>query len=388
VTYIKIPLVTDPEALAQSVFQYIIARAPNWTPQDGNLDVWIIRAVTALAAENRDIASDVQDDIFRYYGSLVGVPPLDAISATGATTWTVRDSAGYTIPAGTNVGIQDSLGNIQTFQTTADYVVPVGINYTPAGAITISALQPGAAGNAIGTANQQIQLIDVLDYVNTVTLVNPTSGGADAESDADYLSRLSAKMQRLSQRPILPADFSTMALDADPTIFRAVAIDGYNPANSTYNNERMVTIAAIDAAGNAVSATIKNKIDALLQANREVNFIVNETDPAFTTINVVTTYHLTPGYDQTTVDSAITSAINNFLNPALWGQDPSITQEGASNSWIETPYVYYNDMIAVITNVAGVDHVISMTLNGGTADIALTTPAALTRPGTITINHG
>jgi len=195
-------------------------------------------------------------------------------------------------------------------------------------------------------------------------------------------------MQRLSQRPILPADFSNMALDADPTIYRAVAIDGYNPADSTYNNQRMITIAAIDAAGNAVSAAIKTKIDTVLQANREVNFIVNETDPNFTTINVVTTYHLTPGFDQTSVDSAITSAINNYLNPAHWGQDPTISQGSSSNTWIETPYVFYNDMIAVITNVPGVDHVISMTLNGGTADVGLITPAALTRPGTITINHG
>ncbi len=385
--YIRIPLSTDPGSLSQSVFSYITNLAPNWTPQDGNLDVWIIRAVAALAGENRDIASDVQDDIFRYYGGLVGVPPLDGISATGTTTWAMRDAAGYTIPDGTNVGIRDATGVLQTFQTTSDVVVPPGQNATAAGAVVISALQVGASNNGLGSAGQPIDLIDVIDYVQSVTLVAPTSGGADAETDDDYLSRLSDKMQRLSQRPILPQDFSNMALDADPVIFRSVAIDGYNPADQTYNNQRMVSVAAIDANGNAVSTGVKNEIDALLQANREINFIVNVIDPKFTTINIVVTYHVGVGFDTAATDSAITGAITNYLNPAYWGQDPTVIQSSSSNTWLETPNVYYNEMIGVISNVQGVDHVTALTLNGGTADIVMATPAALPRLGTLTINH-
>jgi len=387
VTYIRIPLTTDPETLALTVFQYIQGLAPNWTPQDGNLDVWIIRSVAALAGENRDIASDVQDDIFRYYGGLVGVPPLEGSPATGATTWVMQDAAGYLIPVGTNVGIRDNTGTMQTFQTTSDTIVPAGQNATAAGAIVISALEIGVSNNNLGLANQVITLIDVLDYVQTVTLINPTSGGTDAELDADYLSRLSSRMQRLSQRPILPADFAAMTLDADPSIARAVAIDGYNPADQTYNNQRMVAVAAIDANGNAVSATVKNKIDTLLQANREINFIVNVIDPKYTTVNVVVGYKLALGFDQTTVDNGVTQAINNYLNPATWGQDPTITQGSTSNSWVETPNVYYNEVIAAVSNVTGVDHVASLTLNAGTADIVMATPAALPRAGTITINH-
>lgn len=386
-TYIRIPLITDPESLSQSVFQYIQGLAPNWTPQDGNLDVWIIRAVSALAGENRDIASDVQDDIFRYYGSLVGVPPLEGSPAQGTTTWLMRDSAGYVIPVGTNVGIQDATGAVQTFQTTSDTTIPAGQTATAAGAVVIAAIQIGASNNNLGAANQVIQLIDVLDYVQSVTLVNPTTGGTDAEIDADYLARLSSRMQRLSQRPILPADFSAMALDADPSIARAVAIDGFNPADSSYNNQRMIAVAAVDANGNAVNATVKNKIDTLLQANREINFIVNVIDPHYTTVNVVVTYHLATGFDQTTVDNGITGAINNYLNPALWGQDPTVAQGSSSNTWVETPNIYYNEVIGIVSTVPGVDHVTALTLNTGTTDIVMATPAALPKVGTLTINH-
>jgi len=386
--YIRIPVVSDPESLTQSVYDYIRGQSPAWVPADGNLDVWIIRAICLLAAENRDIASDVQDDIFRYFGAtLVGVPPLDATQAQGNTTWTMIDSVGHTIPAGTIVGIRDPAGTLQAFYTLTDVTVPNGQTATAAGAVIILAVEPGSASNNIGTTSGPVELVDVLDWVQSITLVGPTTGGADAEMDADYLDRLATRLQRLSQRPILPADFAAMALDADPTVYRAVAIDGYNPANSTYNNERMVSVAAVDSNGAAVSSTVKTAIDNLLQANREVNFVVNMIDPKFTIINIVTSIHLATGYTGTAVDSAVTSAIQNYLSPANWGHDPAVQAGVASQTWIETTTVYYNEMITVVSNVQGVDRVISLTMNGGTADVPLTTPAALTQPGTITITH-
>lgn len=386
--YIRIPIVTDPTLLSQQAFSYITNLAPQWVPAEGNLDVWILRAVTALAAENRDIASDVQDDIFRYFGAtLVGIAPHNATPAQGTTTWVMNDNAGHIIPVGTTVGIRDPFGNLQAFVTVNDVTVPNGSSATAAGEVSIVALQSGSQANGIGTAGGPVELIDVLDWVQSITLIATTVGGGDAEFDADYLARLGTTLQHLSQRPILPDDFSWLAMQADPTIARAIGIDGYNPGDSTYNNMRMMAVAAVDAGGNAVSAPIKAKIDALLQANREVNFVVSVIDPKYTTINVVTTIRIQAGFDGSATDSAVTAAINNFLSPAYWGISPQATQSESAYTWLETPTVFFNDMVAVITNVQGVDHVISLTLNAGTADITLATPAALTRPGTIAISH-
>jgi uncharacterized phage protein gp47/JayE len=386
--YIRIPIESDPEVLAQTVFDYIQGQAPGWAPADGNLDTWIIRSVAMLASENRDIASDVQDDIFRYFGAtMIGVPPRDATYAQATTTWVMNDSLGHLISAGTTVGIRDPAGELQGFTVAFDVTVPAGQTATASGAVVILAVVPGVDGNNIGSTNGPVELVDVLDWVQSITVTGPTSGGADAELDSDYMNRLTTRLQRLSQRPILPADFSSMALDADPIVWRAVAIDGYNPANSTYSNERMIAVAAVDSAGNAVSTTVKNEIDALLQANREVNFIVNVMDPRYTTINVVTTVHIAAGFTQANVTSSITSALNNYLSPANWGQDPSVTSGAAPQTWVETTSVYYNEVITVISNVVGVDRVISLTLNGTSADVALTSPAALTRPGTVTVNY-
>jgi hypothetical protein len=386
--YIKIPIDVDPPTLAQSVFDYITNQAPLWIPNDANLDVWIIRAVTQLASENRSIASDVQDDIFRYFGAtLVGLPPINAVSATATTTWTLIDSYGHTIPAGTLVGVYDALGNSVPFQTVSDVTVPAGSTATGAGAVTISAIQPGSAGSGLGAAGASVTLIDVLDWVQGITLNGPTAGGVDDEVDADYLNRLVVRLQGLSQRPILPADFAAMALQADTAVYRAVAIDGFNPADSTYNNQRMVAVAAVDQGGNAVAANVKTEIQTLLQANREVNFVVNVIDPKFTTINIVTSIHVLTGSDPAATDSAVTGAIHNMLDPANWGIDPTFTDSTSQRTWVETPTVYYNEVITAISNAQGVGRVISLTINGGTADVALATPAALTTVGIVTITH-
>jgi uncharacterized phage protein gp47/JayE len=388
VTYIKIPLETNQSTLAQEVFDYIQAQAPAWAPQDGNLDVWIVRAVSQLASDNRNVASDVQDDIFRYFGaSLMGIQPLDAIAAVGNTTWTLTDYLGHTIPAGTTVGINDLSNNLQAFQVISDVVVPNGSNATTAGAVVIRAVIEGADANDLGSPGTVMQLIDVIDWVavNGVVLTGATTGGQDAEDDTTYLNRLVTHLQRLSQRPILPQDFAAMALDADPSVYRAVAIDNYNPADGTYNNERMVAVASIDANGAASSPTVKANIDAYLQANREVNFIVNVIDPKFTEIDVTTTVVATTGYTQDAVQASVEATIQQYLSPALWGQDPTIVQSGAGQTWIESDTVYYNEVITAISNVVGVDRVVALTLNGGTADVSLAGPAALPQVGTIAV---
>jgi uncharacterized phage protein gp47/JayE len=388
VTYIKIPLETNQSALSQEMFDYIVTQSPGWAPQDGNLDTWIIRAVAQVAADNRNVASDIQDDIFRYFGSsLMGIQPLDATAAIGYTTWNLTDSLGHTIPAGTTVGIKDLNGDLQSFQVVSDVVVPNGSTATGSGAVVVRAVMPGANANNLGINGTPMQLIDVLVWVsdNGVLLTGPTAGGQEAEVDSAYLNRLVTRLQRLSQRPILPNDFSAMALDADPAVYRAVAIDGYNPADSSYNNQRMVAVAAVDSAGNAVSAGVKAKIDSYLQANREINFVVNVVDPKFTTINVVTTVTAVAGYTLADVQASVVSTIQSYLSPALWGQDPTLFQSGTSQTWVETPTVYYNEMVTVISNVTGVSRVVSLTINGGTADVVMATPAALPHAGTITV---
>lgn len=386
-TYIRVPITTDPATLQQSVYDYIQARAAGWLPNDGNLDTWIIAAMTQEAAANRDLASDVPDAIYRRMGaSLFGVPPFDAKSATAQTTWTLSDTNGHTIPAGTAVAVQDASGQAWAFQVVSDVVVAPGSNTTTPGEVLISALVVGAAASGLGGIGTVIQLIDVLDFVSSVVLTGPTTGGVDAESDDAYLGRLVRRLQRLSERPILPQDFSNMALDADPGVDRAVAIDGYDPVANTLNNPRMMTVAAVDINGAAATSGMKTSIQTLLEANREVNFIVNVMDPQYNLINVTADVVKLSSYDSATVQANVEAAINDYLSPAKWGRDPNFSTDESVQTWVDRTTLYYNDLLAALDVVAGVDRVsdLQIAIQGnalGRVDLALTSPATLTQPG-------
>lgn len=546
--YIRVPIETNPETLAQDIFAYIQTNAPDWTPNQGNLDVWIIRALVAKAAENRDLASDVPDSIFGWFGSsLMAIPPVDAASASGDTTWTLIDTLGHTIPSGTYVGIRNANGDLITFQTVLDVVVAPGDSVTASGEVIIQAVTPGIASNDL---NAVPELIDVLDWVSSIALVSPTGGGVDAETNDDYLNRLSRKMQALSTVPILPPDFANAALDADPGVFRAVAIDLYNPlhnlltanqasaetdasgwtnlsnaavtstsvthddgakavrltsvaggdmsaidsteivvlpgqeytalasarsavsarsckvgirfidashgtistnygtpandstsayvdyhytaiapANAAFakvvifvtatggatevhdfdkmslrhgagtdwvaggtpetGNARTITVAAVDIAGNAVSGGIKTAISNWITARREVNFIVHVIDPNYTEVDVAASFKLLSGFDSATVEGVVAATISSYLNSANWALDPTISGTDSAMTWVDADVVYYNELITLVSNVAGVDRVTDLTCNvHGSApariDVILNGPAALTTVGTIT----
>lgn len=546
--YIRVPVETNPVTLANDVFAYIQANQPGWTPADGNLDVWIIKAMAAKAAESRTLASNVPDDIFGTLGSsLFAIPPIDSVAATGDTTWTLSNTAGHTIPAGTFVGVRNSNGDLVTFVTLNDVIVAPGASVTAAGEVVIRATDAGTVGNGFSGA---VELVDTFDWVTSIALVGSTGGGIDPETNDTYLSRLSRKLQSLSTVPILPPDFANAALDASPSVFRAVGIDLYNPfhnfltvneasvetdasgwvnlanavltatsaqakngtksmaltsiaagdmnailvreqaviAGQTYTarasarsavsvrsvkvgirwidaahanigsivygtasndstsawtdysvtavapsnavyakvvvfvtgtgaaseahyfdtmsirhgsstdwvvggtaevaNARTVTVAAVDSAGAAVSGAVKTAIAAYINARREQNWIVYVMDPNYTTIDVNTTYKVLPGYDLTATDDAVEAALTSYLSPANWGLDPTVGGTDALTTWVDQNTVYYNELIALVSSIAGVDRVTDLTVNiaGNTparVDVPITQPAGLTMAGTV-----
>jgi hypothetical protein len=361
--YITLQLNTDAEDLMEEAFDFLRARIPGWEPSDAQLDVWLIQAMSSAAAELRDVASAVPDTIYRYLGILAGIPPLDETSATGYTTWTVVDTTGHTIPAGTQVGLRDPGGNLIEFTTMNTVVIPPGSATSGIGEIVISATLPGSTGSGLGSVGAEVELVDVLDYVSAVHITDQTTGGQDAEADSDYLDRLSSELALLAPRPILPSEFAVFARQV-AGVFRAVGIDGYNPADGTFNNERMVAVATMDSSGANVSSAVKAAVDADLQARRELNFVVNVIDFSRTEVDVTYTVKMTPGSDPAVVISGVNAALSAYLNPAAWGTLPNSDPK----DFVNTPVLRYLEVAQVINSVDGVDYI---TTTGGNYDLLI-----------------
>jgi hypothetical protein len=384
--YIELPIDTNPEVLAEDSFAYVQAHFPGWVPNDANLDTIMVEVGARLAAEARDVASIVPVDIFMYFGELVGVPPIIAVPASAETTWTMIDNAGYTIPSGTQVGIRVAGDELIPFTTITETIVPP--LSTTALNVLIVAVEAGGEQSSIGTVAGPVELIDTLDYVTTITQEAPTSGGVDAETEDDYLDRLRTRLQLLAPRPIIARDFAVMAEDIGG-VDRALAIDGYNPIDLTTNNERMVSVVAVDSAGEAVSAPIKAEVDAYLQALREINFIVHVFDPTYSTVDVTFAAVALPGFDASVVEVAAEEAVATYLEPANWGLiSTGIGDSSESQSWINQTVVRYLELTSVVNNVDGINYVTSLTFRVSPAafastDVTLTGAVPLPRPGTI-----
>ena len=382
--YIVFPIEVSPSEVAQSAYDYLTSQIPGWQPNTGNLDTIMLEAMSLEAAQTRELVQTVTTGIFRWYGSsLMEIPPIEESYASVQSTWTLTDTVGHTIRAGTQVGIRNDLGELFIFNVFEDVIVPVGENSTQDAEVALVSFLPGEAASSLGADGYEIELVDIIDWVDTIFLNGTTSGGIDAETDDDYLNRLVDRLRLLSQRPILPQDFEVWARSI-AGVHRALALDLYNPTNNTWNNERMVTVAVIDQDGNALSTPVKNAVDALLQSQREINFVVWVIDPTYTTVNVNFETTILPGFEGDAVVASVMSALQTYLDPATWGRNYV-----DDVSWRKVPDVRYLEVSTVINNIPGVDYITGLTMSIGAgslaaADVTLAGAAPLPIAGTIT----
>lgn len=384
--YIEIPITTEPVDLADESFAYIEDKVPGWLPSPGNLEAWLVEALSQVASELRELIALVPDSIFEFYGeSIVGIAPYQAVQATGTTTWTAIDGAGYTIYSGTLVGLTPpATADGYAFEVVNDVAIAPG-NTVIAG-VEIRALEAGAAASGITGA---VQMLDTLDFIEGVTLDAPTSGGADAEDIDAYLDRLSDLFTLLTPRPILPQDFAILAQRSDASVARATAIDLYNPGPPVNANcPRCVTVVLVDANGNPVTPSVKAAVDAQLQAQREVNFLVFTADPTFSSFDVTAMVRCWPGYDPAYVQSLVVAQLSNYLSPSTWGLPPF--GDTGAQTWINDTTVRYLELTEQVNRVDGVHYVETLTfgIHGGaqgTVDVVMTGTAPLPKPSTINV---
>lgn len=373
--YIVAPIETDPDVLEQRAVEAMKLAFPGWEANEAALATWQIRAIAQMVATARDLAADVPVDIFMYYGDkIASIPPIDALPASALSTWTMRDNAGYTIPAGLEVGIEDASGEIQAFQVVSDVVVPAGSTVTGAGEVRLIAVEPGTSANGL---LQPVTLLDPLDFVTGVALTAAASGGVDAETVEDYTNRLTSELQLMAPRPILARDFAVLARRVS-TVYRAVALDLYNPDKNTWNNERTVTVVAVQEDGTKVSAATRTAIENDLKARREANFVVFTMDPTYTAVDVRYDAVAAPGYDPADVRTRATAALGAYLAPRDWGK-PRIGS-GDPREWSNTPVVRKFEVAEVLNRVEGLDYLTALTMRIGTNAFA---EADITLPGVV-----
>lgn len=449
VTYIYPPLDANPTNLYDDFKTYMQANIPGWVPYSGELDDWLARAFTAIAAQLTEITSDVATSIFRYFGAfVVGFPPFDALPASSTITIVAQDSAGYTIPAFTQMSFPDATGVLQGFETlTATVIAPAS---TTAPSVTVQAMTPGSAGNGC-TGAGDLDGSTPLTFLSYLTLNSPTTGGVDAEDDQTYLNRLASLFTTLTPSPITASDFTTIAED-QAGVGRAYTLGGFNPATFTLsgnthttttidtlsstaniavgcsvtgsgvpannfvtailsgtsvsinvatttsltgttltfggqlNQGGFVTTWVTDDNGIALSTPNMNVIQAVIQAECLANVVFGVQAPTSTTVNVTTAVVAWPGHDPTNIQGQVSAALTNALSPSVFGKANSAYPDSQipGTGWLNDNKVRVVMLENVIMNIPGVHYVNTLTINGG-SDLALGGIVPLPAAGTMTV---
>jgi len=260
--------------------------------------------------------------------------------------------------------------------------------------VTITALEPGEEANG---AYGQAEPIDIVDGVEAVVVTEPSSGGTEDETSDEYLGRLAEALTILAPRPILPNDFSVMARQV-PGVGRATAIDLYQPstgqggygtprgASPATSVPRCTTVVVTAEAGAAPSNALLQEVYDLLDAAREVNFLVYTIAPGYDVIDVQATVRRYPNTDAAAVEASAEAALAAWLDPVAWGQPPG----ALAGDWVFDNTVRLYEAVEALNKGAGVHYVESVQIRKtggsfGTSDIALKTPVGLPTPGTLTV---
>lgn len=421
--YIGLPLTFDPNQLLQNAFASVAAQIPGWVPHEGQLDVAILEEAAAMMSSAAITASQIPITIFEYFGQLVGIVPETGAQATVNAIFTMTDSLGYTINAGTIVAYPLTGNTSVLFTVETTVVIPPG---STTGTCVLICETPGTFPN--GLPALECQMVSTFAQVDTIATTQAVTSGADPETSTAYINRLSFELQLLSPRPILINDFAGLATNVTG-VFRALAIDNLNPGrritdgvlNSTTTvvsataafvspddvgrsvtgtgipsstvissvtnattivishaatvtgtgktltfgdltgQERWATVCGVDSNGDTLSGALDLALGAYLQSQREVNFKVAIIDPTYTSIDITVSCDAIHGLVSSTVQAAIIANLTSFLNTATWGGGNTIPPTWAPSS----NTVRFLDIANVVRTTSGVLYIPSGALTFG-----------------------
>ena len=326
--YVAIPLAIDPNALVKQALANIVAQIPGWIPREGHLEVAIIEEVAQMVSVSAQVAAQMSTIIFESYGQLVGVIPEAGVQATVACLFTMVDTAGYTIPAGSLVSYPIT-GSTQVLFTVQNAITVAPGNLTGTGTLIAESAGIFANGLTAATCQTVVTIASVTSIATTAT----SSGGVDPETQVSYLNRLSAELQLLAPRPILAADYAAMAANV-PGVYRAMAIDNLNPG-------RVI----VDGATTLSSPTLLSLLAPPLIPTVTPVGTAGSTTWAYeiTSVNGLGETTVSPS-GQTTTGNA--SPNNTNYNALSWA-DPSELIPGGQIGTGVGPWTAYNSTVAV-----------------------------------------
>jgi hypothetical protein len=313
------------------------------------------------------LATSFGIDVDSFIADFPSMPPrLGNTGSSGVVTMSrYSNTQSAFIPVGAQV--QSSDGS-QAFTVTAD---PTNVNWDVLGGydvaagvtsigVPVTAVNVGPATNIVaGQVNRLLSSISGIDFVSNSL---PMAGGLAAETDAAVKIRFALFILGLTKGTVFGAESALANLNVS---IAYQIVDGQQYNGTVVPGFYYAVVD--DGSGTPSSAFLAAATNAL-QANKPLGVQFAVYAPALVTASIGTILTTAPGYNHGTVAGQVALLYAaNILALNLGNGLP------------------YSQIAAWAYSVAGVTNAASITLNGGTADIAAN-PNNRIMPGTITVS--
>ena len=321
---------------------------PGLVIREGFTEAAILEAQAAMDAELAFRVNRLPASLMEGLTNLNGVVRDPGAPATTTVLFTAADTAGHIIPAGTSVALP--VGNDDSdaviFTTDTQGQIFPGNTQT---VVAATANVVGTTGNGYAVLTP-LALLDGLSFIDSAQTGSVITGGRAPETDEAFYTRGAQSQAALSSALVVPAQFLATAL-LQPYVYRCLVLDNTSWSSTTGigtvgATPGAVTVVCAGPDGLPLSAPNTALLQALLQSKAASFLTVAVGVPNYSTpLGVAGTVHLLPGYLIADVQTAIEAAVLAYLSPLSW-------------PWSST--VRYNELVALVSNVPGVDYVISI----------------------------
>lgn len=287
---------------------------------------------TLLAAA---VPSEQSGPYLDRFAGMYGLPRTPAAIAHVILTFSGTDGA--TIPAGTVAVSTDGL----RFTTDLAGSISGGTAQIPATA--------EAAGSAYNVAAGAVTRLAVsLVGVTGVTNAAPGEGGADAESDASFYERLHTYLSE----PVASGNVNHYKQWA-----RSVSGVGNAAVIPLWDGNGTVKVVVASEANEPVDGSIVTQVAQYIESVRPIGADVTVVSAAALTITIAATCTLEGGVLPADVQAELEERVAQmFLEMEMGAQEP----------------VRYNRIMVALLSCQGVVDCTSLTVNGGTGNVAVT----------------
>lgn len=337
----------QPNVIYQNALEYARESFPELDFPTGGIEDAMLQTVAYMAGFTSGMINRVPDAIAEVIVGLLGVTRSTGTVASASAGFTFIDGRTATIPAGTRLSYTDNSGPnpvTYAFQTT-ESISGTSSATCPIEGLTLESFPTLLSGQAL-------RLLSPISFVASVALTSDLDAGSGPEPNSSYLSRGIAQLRSYSSALVVPSQFDAYVLTNFPDVYRCKTYSRVDPANEDLNtggsDNGFVTIYVVGKSGDVLSVSkpsLAAEIESSVAEKAIAGLDINVEDAHIESIDLQVQVKLAAGFDSDNTKQLILEAINTYLHPDYW-------------EWGSV--VRYNELVALISNVSGVDYVDSL----------------------------